>query len=42
VPSSWPMVTEAASAFFLLRQEPPCLRASSSATRKPTLWRVRS
>ena len=32
----------AASAFFLLRQEPAWRLASSSATRKPALWRVRS
>ena len=42
VTSSKPRLIRAASAFFLLRQEPPCRRASSSATRKPTLWRVRS
>ena len=42
VTSSKPRLIGAASAFFFLRQEPPCRRASSSATRKPTLWRVRS
>src|ERR671913_2048905 len=37
VTSCKPRVIGAASAFFLLRQEPPCRRVSSSATRQPTL-----
>src|SRR5918997_3444785 len=36
---SRPKPTGAVSAFFLERQEPPWRFASSSATRKPTLWR---